>query len=1189
MGKLTDWLDGFKVTPVPRHSKFPALVEPPNFSERPKNVCVTCPQQGKEGHESYGCGKLTEPLPLLHRVKVRAFSTLQYLLHRISGDLLFPYGATSGFRWEGAESVNFADRYTFRVLSAVGNVAHVDTWGEGDIRAFGTHLISRGNWGVPGRTFMVIQGTLQPNDRLVGDNSILGGKICGRVRKVTINPPHEATLEFDMDVSGLMVDNREDQTDPWVPTLTLIRYSGSPEQWTRVVVPSIMKCQKNFMSVKVEDLPEDRKLSLVRTDGSKGRVAEWEPATDERPATMQIWLRKAGVEELEEISSEAGQRLKGLMIGPGADERGEYDFVLCLGTKDHNDEEVFVDLITEDVEEVIVSYYSEVPDGYTGTDWCAVGSRRCVHAVNDASGSFYGMEDGEAHLSNGEEWYCAIRRTYEVVETIDGRWRLKWSKPSGVENFTADCSLRGTCSGYSPINKAGEGQRSFTLHRTANQIIKECTIGQDIGLIQYWPGYASYYVKRLGRPTIHGMTTMVPLSNPTDWSPNVYAVGAHLVGGFETGPPPYGDSGTYLNPLRGGVWDGRVSFGDLTFPNAPPWGIFPSQIPNWLTRKDALRRTLDDSLDKYKHRRGYEDDMGARVSRGVSPQTFGRGISQAVRVVGGDERFLLPKLSCADETAGEEQDRGDATFTWFDSNQVGPDGIIYRGLIKIKPLIATGKPPRGVVKTGKIVAAVMDGSELVFELENQVERWSRLRNEGFGNSWNETFTFRTGGKVFRPPDYLQIRSSETSDSSLGGNDWVEIGDAAWIDLDDEEFKKHRFTVTYGEAYDGTTEPDFGQTSVFISFDPVGGYYQVTDEDMELENGEFGLPMVAEAQITATPMTDSDNEFHFVGTVPFAVGQYLQVDGTDEVIQVYGLDIPNNRMWASRGVSPHYPAAAIPGETIIRMVPVYEPWVGLVYSAVEGETKPADIPTESFWYDRKSVRYYFSPADVSKFVNLSLYMDDGTVPVAGRGRYIENHQIFHSNVDGHFYLYPVIDTNKTPSEFDGDGDPTKVFLNGSEVEVITTGTPSAGKALRTTDGSGHVVLQFDRAAAGQSGRIEIDPGASNPFMIDVADVPEFATGIGWGRKRARGKLRDENGWLASNVSELIGSNITFVRNEQVLSPDSAPVVSYVEYQAEHYTDFLSSWVITDRGRGWIYLDTAAVNVLRSLEEFCLEVK
>ena len=1200
MAKLTDWLDSFKVSPVPRHDKYPALVKPPNFFERLKSQCVSCIQGGKENHDPYGCGKLTAELPLVYRVNIRIFMLLQYLLHRISSDIYYPYGAQAGFVFYGDKSINFANRYGFKVTSVVGQTVEVETYGGSDIRAMAIFTIMKSNWGTNGRSFLTIYGAPQANDIAEpGSGCVLYGKLVSRLLKVTVSDTDfsKATFVFEHDMSGLLVDAREDQTDEFVPSVSLIRQAAEPEQWTRIVRPSFMKCQRRVITVRADQLPADKKLSLTRSDGTDGRVADYEAAVEAtgKPATMQIWFKRVAVEELEDVTATVVSRLKKDSTGPGFDGKGAYKSFLCLGTKDHKDEDSFTNLIDGTVESISVVYWAEVPDGYTGTDWCAVGSRSCVHAVRDESGSYYAMDYGEAHTESGEEYFCDVSRTWEIVETDDGKWRVKYSSVDGVAKFTGDCSLNGVCSAYQPKHTASEGSRSFTLHRTANQILKEVTIGHDIALIQYWPGYPYYYVKRVGRPTIHGLIGRVPTSNPTDWSPNVQIIqGSCMFGNFDTAPHPT-ESGTILDPLSGAAWDGRVAFSSLTFPEAPPPGTFPTNIAGWTDRIDALRRPIDNTIDPYFSTRYYEDDMSARVSRGVNTHTFGRGVSQTSRIVAADEKFFLPKLSCKDETAGQAQDRGECVFTWYNSEQTGPDGFKYWFKIEFKKLMATGKEEVGEITSAVITAASHDGfGTIKVELANQPITYSRLKNLGIGNTFNETFTINTGGGIFRPPDHLQIMSSETADSSYGGaNDWVSIGDSVWIDMDDDEFKAHRFTITGGGAYRGSTAADFGSGKIFVSFDLANGYYQIPEADLKMTGtDEIGNAGRSEAT-TSAAATASDTELFFSEDVPFIYQQFLQVDGTDEVLRVTGTDYPNKKIFVDRGVSSLHAAQPIPAGAIIRSVSVYEWASGKVYESISSETKPTSIDSGKFWYDSNAARYYFSALDKLKHVELSFTVtDESGVASYQNTKRVDNHEIFSIVVDGETYAFPVIDTDKTDAEFTGSGAATKVFIGDTEFTLITTGLPNGTNALKTIDSNSHVVLQFDDQYFGESGRLEIDPGTTTPFNLDSpALVPEFATGIGWGKKHAVAEFKDEHDWCKDRIGDLVGKTIHFEGMTQVLSPDSTAELLYTRYTEDAYVTASASTLQLDCGRGRLLGAKATLDAFRAIvgQEFCILIQ
>lgn len=1041
MGKLTNWLEGFLLTGLDRLSSFPFIAaDEPNFTTKPHKACRECPQVNKEGHTSYECGKMLAPVPTAAAPRLWAFATLQYLIHTLSGHVFPPYGATSGFMYYGYSSVNFADQYNYKVTAVGGDGNRFVTITTDTDFNGGIYLEMRGNWGAPGRTFLSHYGLApQPNDRVYpGGGSLASGKVVGRVVRVIMNRhavPKSAVVECDQDMSGVLVDNREDQTDPWVPNITFIRQAGQMESYTPVVWPSEMQCQPRLITIPVAGNEEwesggeyeDGRIFLKRFDGSDGRAAD--PETDpEKTQTFKVWKKQKDpvpTEEVPEPEPSPVEDITGVCVGRfkrysyggtygGADQRGAYKTVLCLGEKNWDDSVDFTPLYDEDTEWIKILYYPEVIDGHTGTNHCVPCGRRCAHAIRDMSNSFYDMDDGEAHLANGEEYYCAVRRTEEVREVytgpMAGRWEMVFHKPAKSEMFTADCSLYGVCPMYTPIHKAGIGTRPFTLDGgDANQILKELVSGQDIALVQVYPGYPLYYVRRIARPTIHSLTTAVPTNNPTEWSPNITFVqaGPSYVGNFDTKTEEDSESsdyGTTLNPLIGGAWDGRTPFHELSFPNMPPPGIFPTNIAGWVTSKiDAFRRAFTDAIDVYKSQRYYEDDQAVRCGRVVEDaQGWGRGVSQAVRTIGADERFLLEALDLRDDAAGEEQDRLETTFKWFATPQVGPFGFAYRFMITFKNLLPEGGSPRGLIKESKIMKVTAAGGKVVLHLENQSRSWARLKNVGIGNSFNEVFQFICGGGNVRPPDPLQIRSSETDGNSFGGvQDWISIGDSAVIDHEATgfaDFNKMHWGVTNATAYNGDKAADFGPGQAQIVSDKglSNGYYQIPEDHFLLPNGQAGRAVGAEIT-TIEDYDDTVTTFTFDTTPPFRYYQWLKVEGSTEIIQVLSVDYTNKQISVWRGYG-GTTAAAIPTGKKLTLIRVWDDAAKVEVEVKTGDTKPT-LATNECWYDEGFGRFYWSEADAGKYFAVAYYVEDGTENINPTKCYMEQfHQVFVLYVD-----------------------------------------------------------------------------------------------------------------------------------------------------------------------------------------------
>ena len=1235
MANLTkdNWLEEYLLTGLDRHSKFPFIAaDEPNFQTRSHHDCRVCPQEGKEGHESYECGKMKAPLPAASTPRLWAFTTIQYLVSRISGDLFYPYGAISGFQYYGYASINFADRYGYKVVAVHGDnheIIEIET--DGDFN--GTiYTEMRGNWGVPGRSFLGHGGLApQPNDRIEPDGgSLLAGKVFGRVHKVIMTRstvPKRALVYTDQNFEKLMEDNREDQTDPWTPSVSFIRQAGQLESWTPVVWPSEMKCQPRLITIPYADNEEwesggdyeDGKVFLKRFDESDGRCA-WPETDPAKTKTLQVWkIQKDPEPTEEEPNPEPAQweditglcmgRLKMYSVGPGADLRGAYKTVLCLGKKNWNDEEDFTEIYDDETKAFRILYYPEVTDDFTGTNYCVPCGRRCAHSIRDMSESFYDMDDGEAHLPNGEEYYCGIRRTEEVVEITSGpnygRYGIVNHKPALPEMFTADCSLYGVCPMFTPIDKAGIGTRPFTLDGgDANQILKQVVSGQDIAMIQLMPGYPLYYIRRVARPTIHSLTTGVPTSNPVEWSPNITFVqsGTVIVGGFETKVEEDEESSNYgetLDPLRGGAWDARQSFGDLTFPNMPGPGIFPTRIVDWISAKqDAFRRPFTDTTDKYKAQRYYEEDTSVRCGRLVddgSSQGFGRGVSQAVRTIGADERFLLEALDLRDDAAGEDQERTETTFKWFATDQVGPFGFTYRIAITWKNLLPEGGQPRGQINEAKIVKVEASSGKVKLHLENQSRSWSRLKNVGMGNSFNEVFSFICGGGIVRPPDPLQIRSSETQGNSFGGiTDWVSIGDSAVIDHEATgfaDFNKMHFAVINAAAYDGDKAANFGsgQAQITSKDGLQNGYYKIPEDHFVLPNGQTGRATGAEIT-TIEDYEDDDTTFTFATTPPFRYYQWLKVQDSDEIIQVLWVDYANKQIGVSRGY--HNTAEAIPTGKKLTLIRVWDDANKVEIEVKAGDSRPSDLATKEAWYDETNGRFYWSPADTGKYFAVAYYIDDGTLNVNPDKCYMEQyHYVFTEYVDGQLFNTAYFLTELTFERFMGTapgGLPeSKVFLEGSEVGITASNPPADDKYfLYYSEGvnGGNVILVFAAKHSGKNIRIGVanEAGQTNPFNMDVADVPEFATGAGWGLKMDTVELYDEHGWLSAQASVLIGKTVKFHRHEMILAPDSTiENFNITKWKEDNYLTQGTSNFLLVNGLATLYAKKAILDNMNQL--------
>jgi hypothetical protein len=1210
LGILTNWLSAFKLTGAEKDEDFPEI-SGFNLKKIPAKNCISCVQRDKDGHKTFQCAIMTAPRPTYSAPNLTVLRTMQYL---ISTANYYAHGLYDlGYGESSEVSLNFLDSYTFIVESAVGNVLTVKS---DDLFSGQIWGVRRANWGVPGFSFLPRYGQLiQPGDVAhFGGGSFLDDGSEARVVRVTVDKINKrATVILNRDVSGALEDVRQDQTSDFTPSVTFSRNAADPERWTPIVDPSEMKCFPRLVTIKAEDIPDSGIVELLRQNGTSGRCAD--PVTDpDKRKTFQVW-RKVINEEIteenpepykwEDITAECLGRLKRYSTGAGADGRGAYKSVLCLRVKNWDNSDAFSDdIITDDVESIRVFYYPEVADGYNGIAHSVPCGRRCAHSIRDHSGSFYAMEDGEVHLSNGEEWFCRMRVTQEDYEITTGanygRWGVRFHRPARTDLYTADCSLYGVCPMYQNIKDANIGDRPFTLDGGDGAVIlREMLYGMDVQRRQFMRGYAFFGIKRVGRPSINFLTNSIPAENTDDGDGSITFPRAHsgaFVGDFNVETDS--EIGEYLNPIFGGVWDGRVHFRELEFPDSPPDGFFSANIPGYQTKKDPYGADYNGTTDPTKSVRNYDDDFAIRTGRGDGAPLGGRGFGSTARAISADESFVFDGLDISEDAEDVEQERIFGTFKIFKTIQTDiGSGFPYRATITFKNLSPKNVSPAGSIVSGKIKTISVSGGIATIEVENKPQTYKRVVILGVGDVITETFSFFAGGGFVRPSDPYIIRSGSSVARNSHGNvtDLAAIGDGVKINYSPSgapDFQNQIFPIMEAVAFGGSAEANFGGVSVDRFYNVIGGYYQVPKSHLEVA-GVPGRPVALEIK-TLGSHTSSDTDISVADVPAFASGQVIQCVETEEYLRVNYSDNLNNVINVTRGISSYKPATAIPDGSTFKLIEVYNETQEMAFEDSGGDSKPAEIESGKYWKDTEKNRYFISPLQHSDEITFSYYISDGIdLTVLDRSFVAMNQTPFnyYDPVEYDYHTFPSINTQLTNAEFNGTATSPGIYINGTSATTITTGIPNNSQVLKEISAGGYVVLTVSRDNAGAELRINT-PQETGSFDLDIADVPEYATGAGWGKRRDKIKIKDDDGLLAAAGSSLIGRDIEVVRQEMIFSPDSE--ISSIRFTAQgtdEYEEIPSGNYKFRRGIGIIYLNDAAITLMRETENFkqCIEVK
>lgn len=446
-------------------------------------------------------------------------------------------------------------------------------------------------------------------------------------------------------------------------------------------------------------------------------------------------------------------------------------------------------------------------------------------------------------------------------------------------------------------------------------------------------------------------------------------------------------------------------------------------------------------------------------------------------------QFIVP--NCLNTLTGEVQDKQTSLFERYASpHDVFGNGSFMAGAcITIKPLRQDAKSPEGI-GSRTIHAASVEGNVITLELENEPHTWSYIMTLEAGNSFDKLVTWYGGGAPpFYPEDPKLIDSYYETDKSMG-SPYGGVQPGDSAGISISGFEDWRFVLSQATPFGGSEAPTWGTLSVASNTFEVGGFFSPASANTSL--GGFD-------------------------TLP---------DGT--IVEEHGvMTAPDSGDWVAAGAT--------------------------VYTGVPGDTRPATLSADTFWFDEAGNRLYFSAANNGTTVTVRYGVDGKS------GTFTESYTI---------QTQPVVSTGISWADWTG--------ADSTSVTYVEDGTAVTG--YTASDNAGTLEMQFSGDDAGKQINVRAQKGVEAEEPDDGVTIINYGY-TAEGKKRDLCKLVDESGLLASRIGELPGKTISFYYVDWVYWPTSL-TVQYTAYGQDAWTTLTAgSDYVSQHGTGKIWLSEA----------------
>jgi hypothetical protein len=1221
----------------PKHPAFPSLNKPGNLEVFQKGKCEGCPQSA--AHVSYRRGRFTSPLPTQYIPSQTLLASAEWFVDRVDKDLGGIYGSQPNFRYNASGGVNMADSLGWKLVSVSGKMMTCVCSPDPSEDPAGRSLFAYrrfpsdpfGIWYLWGRSL----GTVQSGDRVrFGTQSLLFGKSQPMVVRVAgidrSNPARKTiTWEVDQDVSKAL-RNR----DTAINSLTLSevdvatwRYAGQMPQWLDIIPMGYLATSDPVTVVITRAMiPQDGRLLLKDANGQDCRIAYYKPGNADlgQRETIYATARVNGV--VSEWTQTVTPRIYVEQTGPAS-----WRTWFCLKGIDWRGQATLSD-VTQGLEELRLTYEPQATSG----KWKTRCSSRCVHSKCAYSTSDYSAPFGTGVDAKGRLWYCE-RRRYDVEREVDTDGDLIPDKieytekeASQARGYYPECYRPGTCSDWEPLESGGEGERQFTFTYSLGRYLANLVSAVPMRLEQIQPGVpdpSNYTLYRVKHPSIRSLVgSMIPLNTRYGWHPSVsFPLFGLGVGPWTTATDAQGN--TSIVPIGGFNWDSRTDLTKVEFGNTATYPKPGALVQlaggdGFGQRRNPLAFTslVGNGEDPTGGLRVHEDGQGLRIRRDTG-ELEGRVPARYSHLVSAPEEFLAEDLVTVDAFANKWQQCGDLRVKFFDT----PATILgkkVKAVIEVLRLTVGGvdlkENPYYLKEEAEVVSGAVSevidlgGGRYRLVFENKEQCWSYLVNIGFGESYDEIKTFRCGGNIVLPDDWLKVDDYYQADKTIGDTTArCSPGDAIAFASGDPEFSARRFVVVATKAHDPRYQaPNWGEETVYRSFTPTGFFQPdkttlrldlngdgvIDDKDQNPTIGDpedsyyaHGIPF-ASTGVSNSVRSEAPDGFGWINfqTVPpsFKIGCYVKNRRTGEIARVAyvnGLSVTLERPKLGS-----YSGTIQVGD-VWELVLVTDYAETTAWVRKGGDKRPA-LSSGQFWICPQTGRFFFSQQNLGARLRL-WWACDGQPSGPAYCYSKDDYYLCETDSADVFSRYPRWKSGLSWTEYSGMARTVRFGLTGKELSSAgQTRTPAQG-SYGLMEESGSMVFYFHADDAGALMSLKVITGRTLAGLSengdDIAPIHGFGT---WGRYKDTVEILDESGYFAQKASALAGCQATVYRSSQVYHPAPFPEVRAASFRQAWSVSVASTEVISEHGRGVISLSETAWNQVRALgDRVCLGVK
>jgi len=1150
---------------------------------RPNRACEGCPQANTPEHQSYSYGWPTAALAGNERYRISTVLSMRHAVWRVGRMLHGLMGWTRGFLYNAEASLNFADRQVWfyavssptrlaLVLQSLGDPRNV-VIASARIREpeVGLSTFPRNYYGV----------AVQPGDIVEFDPpSCLAGKCRPMVVSIHSFDPETniVVVNVDQDISNALHSTDRGGVETMVlHTCKTWRESGSPENWERVTPAIPHKGKQRRIRVERSAIPSHGRVSLTRSDGAACAIAVprlADPARDIAQSFRVLAIEADGSQTDITATCLAGG-YRSWRLKTTTNTLGLSSTVLCLGTKDHADQNVFASLLGDRIA-FQIDYVAEATTAQIAAgDFEVWGYDRCRYAVRDWSGTIGLLRDSETGGTNGG-WYCSKAMTVTRTPILNGAGlqtgeTVSFAPIEAGPRFPSGgrCAQCGTCAGFAPLEYSDEANHKPFGIPLLGKLLREIWNGVSVRWDQLMPGLAHYRNIVVKRPA-DGHTSLSELAGmpqlyswPGMFPRRDFPRNRSVVADCTT---VENDTGTRLKPIRGAWWNLDHPF-PLDYEHGkqedfPAAGHYGTEVASWATVRDPLGGTLTATTDLSESYKSQLPRQDTRVVRD-SGEVENPGLANYGRANADDGYLLAPRIPLRPGT----YDRDDVLVT-INAEPANVMGFLAKVAVQIRPA-RTFRKTESVSVEATVHSAVMSGDTCTIEISPAIDQWSFVDGPPRFR-FDNVRKVLAGGNFCDAPDWEKNLDNYANNKSLGAQhrarrgDYVSFGPGA-------DLEAMRFPILTARAHAGGSLPNWGDDQRRLS-GRLSGYFE---------------PDEANATIGTDPITGEP----LLGVVAVRP-EYRAPDAPDASATTIRLVLQGSTTGRSLGVGARL-RNAVTGEMFTATAATFtanSPEVTITATRGQFGTAAAAIgATDAIFWETVTNSTTGTP-----FVRIA----DAARPSLAANEYwqdpISGILVFGSAATV-LVQYAVLGDPDTPSTSSAYAE-TFTIPAAAQMPLGITWTEYNNKTANVTSGwadpdaPGTGPLSIQNVADNAVLQAPIrDAGAAAFVQFDFdgpAETPgrwsHASGGTAYAKKRDKITLRDNHARHLAEIAPLLaGKTIRCHINAGVFFDDltEGHKVEWCLYRQEEWTE-CSGEVKADGGRGIVWLDQAAYDSIVS---------